>query len=427
MRLSEEQIRQGILHPNVDVRFECLHYFAEGDGRDTDVMPVAIEALEQFGRTTAFRYIHPIAELPQTSATIQWVVRELHRPAGKTEGEVNFLSALSRLLCQADPRLVQPHVDEIQEAPGFSRTCSNVLDFRLRILEWDGPALWKELERICEERKSEKYLEGNWFSNAKDLVEALARQGDQHVDRMMSLLGEKIEDFENNPMTWMEPLMVRLAGELRHEPAIPLIIEKLHEDGDLLSEECQTALARIGSNAVVEAIEADYPIGEWPFRLYASGTLGRVHSDRAVQVGIDLLRQEDNADLRDWLAQSLVEQFSFEGNEVAREVLLEDPDASDLQCKLVSACTLMEQSFPELEEWRREIHERNRPKRFHFVRDVQSSSAPSLLSSPFQANGTFSARSDLTPLMAEQKVGRNDPCPCGSGKKYKKCCINKGT
>ncbi|MCH9614163.1 MAG: hypothetical protein SP1CHLAM54_11770 [Chlamydiia bacterium] len=24
-----------------------------------------------------------------------------------------------------------------------------------------------------------------------------------------------------------------------------------------------------------------------------------------------------------------------------------------------------------------------------------------------------------------QKVGRNDPCPCGSGKKYKKCCEKK--
>ena len=23
---------------------------------------------------------------------------------------------------------------------------------------------------------------------------------------------------------------------------------------------------------------------------------------------------------------------------------------------------------------------------------------------------------------AAKKVGRNDPCPCGSGKKYKKCC-----
>ncbi len=29
-------------------------------------------------------------------------------------------------------------------------------------------------------------------------------------------------------------------------------------------------------------------------------------------------------------------------------------------------------------------------------------------------------------LAAERwKVGRNDPCPCGSGKKYKKCCMNK--
>lgn len=25
------------------------------------------------------------------------------------------------------------------------------------------------------------------------------------------------------------------------------------------------------------------------------------------------------------------------------------------------------------------------------------------------------------------EVGRNDPCPCGSGKKYKKCCLNKDT
>ena len=23
------------------------------------------------------------------------------------------------------------------------------------------------------------------------------------------------------------------------------------------------------------------------------------------------------------------------------------------------------------------------------------------------------------------KIGRNDPCPCGSGKKYKKCCLGK--
>jgi preprotein translocase subunit SecA len=25
------------------------------------------------------------------------------------------------------------------------------------------------------------------------------------------------------------------------------------------------------------------------------------------------------------------------------------------------------------------------------------------------------------PVRTEEKTGRNDPCPCGSGRKYKKC------
>ena len=29
------------------------------------------------------------------------------------------------------------------------------------------------------------------------------------------------------------------------------------------------------------------------------------------------------------------------------------------------------------------------------------------------------------PRVNKNKVGRNDPCPCGSGKKYKKCCLRK--
>jgi hypothetical protein len=31
-----------------------------------------------------------------------------------------------------------------------------------------------------------------------------------------------------------------------------------------------------------------------------------------------------------------------------------------------------------------------------------------------------------TGLKTKKKIGRNDPCPCGSGKKYKKCCLPKG-
>ena len=40
-----------------------------------------------------------------------------------------------------------------------------------------------------------------------------------------------------------------------------------------------------------------------------------------------------------------------------------------------------------------------------------------------QAAISGSARPDRPePIKAAGRVGRNDPCPCGSGKKFKKCC-----
>lgn len=32
------------------------------------------------------------------------------------------------------------------------------------------------------------------------------------------------------------------------------------------------------------------------------------------------------------------------------------------------------------------------------------------------------SRNSQETYVREEKIGRNDPCPCGSGKKYKKCC-----
>ncbi len=36
----------------------------------------------------------------------------------------------------------------------------------------------------------------------------------------------------------------------------------------------------------------------------------------------------------------------------------------------------------------------------------------------------LNVRSSDLPEVKQSKVGRNDPCPCGSGKKYKKCCLH---
>ncbi len=31
----------------------------------------------------------------------------------------------------------------------------------------------------------------------------------------------------------------------------------------------------------------------------------------------------------------------------------------------------------------------------------------------------------VDPIRADKSPGRNDPCPCGSGKKFKSCCARK--
>ncbi len=50
--------------------------------------------------------------------------------------------------------------------------------------------------------------------------------------------------------------------------------------------------------------------------------------------------------------------------------------------------------------------------------DLQRKSVSSSANATTAGDGTVKRQ----PVKAGKKVGRNDPCPCGSGKKYKKCC-----
>lgn len=44
------------------------------------------------------------------------------------------------------------------------------------------------------------------------------------------------------------------------------------------------------------------------------------------------------------------------------------------------------------------------------------------LLTPEKRKELYKAQKVSGTVVKGQKVGRNDPCPCGSGKKYKKCC-----
>jgi preprotein translocase subunit SecA len=52
---------------------------------------------------------------------------------------------------------------------------------------------------------------------------------------------------------------------------------------------------------------------------------------------------------------------------------------------------------------------------------TQKSDLPNVNNPMERANTQTQEKSKPQPVKVEKRVGRNDPCPCGSGKKYKQC------
>ena len=65
--------------------------------------------------------------------------------------------------------------------------------------------------------------------------------------------------------------------------------------------------------------------------------------------------------------------------------------------------------------------EQNRPIRQIHTHHVERSAFDANAAAPEESKGG-SGRVQKTVKRNLPKVGRNDLCPCGSGKKYKKCC-----
>ena len=52
-------------------------------------------------------------------------------------------------------------------------------------------------------------------------------------------------------------------------------------------------------------------------------------------------------------------------------------------------------------------------------------SLPEATTARLRAKAQKLRQTRVSTAKARGKIGRNQPCPCGSGKKYKKCCLNR--
>jgi hypothetical protein len=164
--------------------------------------------------------------------------------------------------------------------------------------------------------------------------------------------------------------------------------------------------------------------------------MGHIHTDLSVQKLWEFFPREKDEDTKEFLANALLANFVPEAVEPIRRMVLDadlTPDQMDLKYHLIAACTIMGATFPEYGRWYKAAAEDNfgwhdyKPDRIrkHF-QEKEKEEEWDEEESDLEDEEDFEEQPGVLPIRPERKpVGRNDPCPCGSGRKYKKCCMKK--
>ncbi len=413
--LDDARAREALSHPDADVRQLVLSALGDARSPDTSFLPAVIEAFGRYGRKKAFEYHHKMEYLAQTPATVAWAVAEAVSPG--MDADDYYLRTMAGLLDEAEPTLVAAHAAALAAAPAF-KSHKDALARRLLHLDRDDDALWGELEALSEKGKDAGYAHEAGWDEMEDIVAVLGTRPGIGPRVLAELALDLGDDVAGHPRLWLENAAARLAGLLRLEAAVPDLVRRLHIDGELLLEECQTSLTRIGTDAAVAALLADYGKGDTSFRIGAACVWGDIRSEAALRACLEWLPKEDDDGVAQFLASGVARKIAPEANDALHACFVKVGVIREARDDFLASCTLLGQDYPEMAGWRaraRQERETTRRRMAAFEAAFEAESKPRPASAPL-----------FKPAPAEKpKTGRNDPCPCGSGKKYKKCCIDK--
>ncbi len=446
MRTPESRIKEAILHPEEEVRLKALSYFSRSRVRDETVMPLVIEAVERYGRDRAIRLLQDAETLPQTEATIGWLTRELSKDWDVSDiTQDNYCFTIALILYRSHIDLLRP---DMVNLPCFPEELADWFLDRLEMAKWDWPKSWAALEQLGCDAREQGCFRASDYHRAEIIIESLARHP-ARADVVLSLLQRRYRGYERDLMAWLESHLAELAGKMRCEDAVPILVERLHEDDFNLSESCIKALIEIGGDQVARILAEQWPEGEEDFRYDAAEILENIHTDLSVEKSLEFFAEEEEEAAHDFLAYALLGNFVPEAVESIRQMVLDgddDVEKNDLRNALVAACTVMGTSFIEYDEWYQKAVKEGwgwgdlgqEQIRKNFLEgdddadlgddewnDEWNDECDDEDGEGEDIDGVdFGAESQvLLPFKREQpRVGRNDPCPCGSGKKYKKCC-----
>ncbi len=436
MRLPLQRVKEAILHPEKGVRTEAVYFFSQSFSPDSTIMPLAIQAIEQFGWDAAFDHSTFIRDLVQTDVTVRWLIEQLKgwRPTDDEESN-HRRKTLQTALIHADPGLLQTHAVEIMDLDSLDDEGRDAADEQIDVPNQSPEELWQNLDELCVLYQDDEGIPDDMFDFAERLVKALTKYPEFVTERVLAALQSASGESEQ----WIHGFAVRLAGEMRLELAVPQLVSLLHDSDEWFHDEICEALIKIGTQSVVATLARDFSKAAWEFRLSTACVLEHINNDLSVRTCLELLPDEADPTVCCHLLQAALMNFATEAIEPARRYVLgtaKDPDLLEVRHCLLLACKLTGEQFPEFDQWLEDS------KIDHEFRRKWYEDHPLALDEQFDdqdedfdddmlmEDDSFPPMDDagsvpLTFVRRNERVGRNDPCPCGSGKKFKKCCYGK--
>jgi preprotein translocase subunit SecA len=284
------------------------------------------------------------------------------------------------------------------EHPWVSRAIENAqrkvegrnFDIRKQLLEYDDVA--NDQRRVIYEQRNELLDEGDI---GKTIVNV-------RNDVMDTVISQYIPPQSLEEMWDVEGLEERLKGDF----SLDLPLRKMLEEDDKLYEEKLREFIVEKANAAYDAKEQ--AVGEQVLRQFEKAVMLQTLDSHWKEhlASMDYLRQ--GIHLRSFAQKNPKQEYKRESFELFSDML------DNLKIEVISILSrvqVQEQKDVEAVEAQR--------RRAEAEKVFEHKSASAVSEAAPEAQGE---QKPQTVQRQGPKVGRNDPCPCGSGKKYKQCC-----
>lgn len=413
--LTLSQVRPFLMHDDPFVRNAVFNYFADSWSKDETLIPDILRLSEIHGDQVNIHGLAVCRDFPVTEEALLGLLDRLGRA---TEGI--YCLHLNAAIAKAPLDLLDKHNAAIQGNARITDETHARIKRRRQFASWSGDRLWEELERFAHQCEKHQYVSDIDLTYADALIEALAARD---VPDMQTICRFLQDCDQGGGGGWLEIFVIDLAGERRVREAVPMLVDRFRVDTDYMLERAVSALAKIGDPEAVRIIQRTFPDEPWHFKNYATGVLRAIKSPESEEAVLTLLIQEQDVEIRTMLCHELCELFSERGVEIVRQQIHAGYDQMQvvLEEMLLPVIDVLGIDLPEADQWRQERQEREaRIER----RKRELDGFAARLNKP-EPPRKPKALDSTTYRKFEAKVGRNDPCPCGSGKKYKKCCERK--